>query len=613
MARQQYLFFIQQTIETVQTSLLMKGERHIMKQQKIFITISEQFAPDSRLVLNFAAEELSRYLGLILAQESGEISIFLEPSEKELRYDGYRIVCRDRKIRIQAACARGILHGAYELLRKLGCRFTFPGEARQHLPSQVSILSQIDETYEPWLEYRGICLYHTTKQTWQKTLDAVDWMAKNGYNLLLTSICRPDDSVQEEHAILWEEIGEKLLPELQKRGIEIDMSEHATDYFFPREKLFPEHPEWFSLKEGKRQPIQICYSNPEAVEAYADNLAAFAADKPWIRFLGIWPLDGGDYCDCEGCRDPLAIYKANVRIAEKLAAVRPDLTVEHLAYTPQSFARPTEKAPENMSVLVCSVRDKIASEWALCTKNGGGAFYFDYNTGDHYRWRSNLWLNPYWCREMVNVMAAYGYRGIVSLYLPVECWWQSSINYWYLRRFYYNPAADIVELTKELAEELFSSACKEQMADILLDIYKKVQDPVLWNGMPFKFEWFQERLWNRNQALDSVHLSIMRQELCQLRESLDRISVPKQNLFSHNRKLLEQYLELQRLYYENIDQFHAESDTQAQADPYFAFLHQLEQQEDSPFITEQYARWRIIGRDNIFIPEQGAGYQASAE
>ena len=224
----------------------------------------------------------------------------------------------------------------------------------------------------------------------------VDWMGKNGYNFLLTSIHREDDTEQGDHAILWDEIGDVLLPELQKRGIVIDMSEHSTDFFFPREELFRQHPEWFALENGVRCPSQICYSNPEAVEVFGDRLAAFAADKPWIRFLGIWPLDGGGYCQCEACKDPLTIYRANRRIAEKLAAVRPDVIAEYLAYRPQSYTRPDEDLPKNMSALVCSVRDQVAYEWALRAKGAGGAFYFDYNTGDHYRWRSNLWLNPAW-------------------------------------------------------------------------------------------------------------------------------------------------------------------------------------------------------------------------
>ena len=40
--------------------------------------------------------------------------------------------------------------------------------------------------------------------------------------------------------------------------------------------------------------------------------------------------------------------------------------------------------------------------------------------------------------------------------IPVTAWWQASINYWYLRQFYYEPDADVELLTRELAGKKFS-------------------------------------------------------------------------------------------------------------------------------------------------------------
>lgn len=549
-------------------------------------------------VAAFAAGELSHGLERLLPLGTEALPVILEASPEPLRFDGFRIRCGKDEIRIQASCARGILHGSYELLRRLGCSFLFPGEKRQSVPSRLSALPELNLLCQPWLEFRGLCLYNTTRETLRETLDMVDWMGKNGYNFLLTSIHREDDTEQGDHAILWDEIGDVLLPELQKRGILIDMSEHSTDFFFPREELFRQHPEWFALENGVRCPSQICYSNPEAVEVFGERLAAFAADKPWIRFLGIWPLDGGGYCQCEACKDPLTIYRANRRIAEKLAAVRPDVIAEYLAYRPQSYTRPDEDLPKNMSALVCSVRDQVAYEWALRAKGAGGAFYFDYNTGDHYRWRSNLWLNPAWCREIVNAMTAYGYRGIVSLYLPITCWWQASINYWYLRRYYYDPTADPETLNRELSLELFGC---EEMAEVLTLVYEGVQDPSLWNGLPRKHEWYQEHLANRNIPLDEAHLKRIRECLEEIKARLRAIPLPEEPRFRQHRKLLEQYLEMQDSFCETVDQYCLERDTPDRVEPYLALIRELEQEPDSPFISEKYARWRITGRDNILI------------
>lgn len=571
-------------------------------------------APADKAVLDFAQAELRAMLSTLLKDSAQTVTIEFGRAKNALRFDGYAVSCRPGVLRVEATTCRGILHGSYEALRKLGCDFTFPGAARQSIPSNAHDgLPSFQIRREPWLEYRGLCLYNTTKETLGATRDAIDWMAKNGFNFLLTSIHRLDDSGQGDHAILWDEIGDALRPELQKRGIVLDMSEHSTDYFFPREKLFREHPEWFSLLQGKRCPGQICYSNGEAVEAYGDSLAEFAGRMDGIRFLGIWPLDGGGYCECDACKDRLTIYRANRRIAEKIAAVRPDLIVEHLAYTPQSFGRPPKALPKNMSVLVCSTRDKVAYEWAQRAKNSGGAFYFDYNTADHYRWRAQMWLNPYYCRQMVNTMAAYGFRGVVSLYLPVTCWWQASINYWYLRRFYYEPTADARALTGELAAGLFHTQTPQRFAELLMRIYDELQAPELWSREPHALEGFREHITGRNRELDAAHREHYERVLGEIGQELADMGENPEVSSNRNYQILLSYLKLQHLYYVLLDQYDANADSPEKAEAYFAELERLKEMGDDPFISAAYARWRIAGRDSILRPETENAFQAATD
>ena len=564
-------------------------------------------------ILEFAHEELTEGLETLMNQTEIELSVVFSTPEQPLRFDGYQASFHSGQLRIEASCPRGFLHGAYEILRFLGWDYTFPGRERQivlrHLDAGIP---EFSFRREPWMEYRGACLYNTTKETWKETLNAVDWMAKNGYNFLLTSYHRLDDTGQGDHAILWDEIGDQLLPEIQKRGIVLDMSEHSTDCFFPREELFTQHPEWFALKDGQRQPLQICYSNLQAVDTYGDRLAAFAADKPWFQFMGIWPLDGGGYCECEACRDPLTIYRANVRISQKLAQVRPDLTVEHLAYTAQSFTRPKNAVPKNMSVLVCSAKNEVAYEWAQRAGASGGAFYFDYNTGDHYRFRSLLWLNPLYCQEIVNAMTSYGFRGIVSLYLPVTAWWQASINYWYLRQFYYEPDADVELLTRELAGTLFGAPAAEEMKHILLQVFRNLQDPILWNGIPHGYEWFKGRIVQRNRSLDATHRQ--RYETV-YKDILFRIGTCEISGQREQRNVqhLMRYLHLQHLYFVLITQYDADYNGEDSIEPYLCALKEYESDPDNPYISERYARWRIMGRDNILLPDRENFFQARME
>ncbi len=564
-------------------------------------------------VAAFARQELCRWLSRLLSPELLSSKTFtLSLVSSGLRWDGWRIRETPGGILVEACQPRGLLHGAYQLLQQLGCSFLFPGESRNppaHLESWP-FDGSFSLQKEPFLEYRGICLYNTTKATLSKTLDTIDWMAKQGYNLLLTSIHRTDDTGCGDHAILWDEIGDTLLPELQKRGIEIDMSEHSTDYYFPRQQLFTQHPEWFALVDGKRTPGQICYSNPDAVNAYGDALARFAKDKPWFRFLGIWPLDGGGYCECEHCKDPETIFSANRAIAKKIQAVRPDLIVEHLAYTPQSFARPKAPMPGNMSVLVCHLRDQTACEWAQCAKSAQGAFYFDYMTGDHYRYRSDVVLSPRYCRETVQALAGYGYRGVVSLYLPVDCWFVPSLNYWYLSQLYYDPAKPQAELDLALSAQLFGKELAAEGAQLLHTLCDELLDPSLWSVESHCPDWCCEHLYGRNKALDALNAQKVDELCAALTGTLCKLEEKAQGRYLVNIRNLRHFVRLQQLYYHGVDQYALETDTPARAEPYFAELSALSKEPDCPFISPAYARWRITGRDNIFDPSKANLFQA---
>lgn len=556
-------------------------------------------------VAAFARSELSGWLCRIFPARllSGRTFV-LSLVPDAFRWDGFSLTETADGICIQASQPRGLLHGVYELLKQMGCSFLFPGSGRNPVPKLESwpFDGSFTVRREPFLEYRGLCFYNTTKKTLSKTLDAVDWMAKQGYNLLLTSIHRLDDTGCGDHAILWDEIGETLLPELQKRGIVIDMSEHSTDYYFPKSQLFLQHPDWFAQVDGQRVPGQICYSNPEAVEAYGDALADFVKDKPWFQFFGIWPLDGGGYCECEHCKDPETIFKANRRIAQKIEAVRPDLIVEHLAYTPQSFARPKDPMPKNMSVLVCHLRNEVAYEWAACAKPAGGAFYFDYMTGDHYRYRSDVVLSPHYCRETVQALANYGYRGVVSLYLPIDCWFIPSINYWYLSRLYYEPTLTVAELNRQLAKELFGQTLCEQGTAILTTLTDDLLDPALWSDFSHCPDWYCEHLAGRNKALDALNAQRVDSLCTALTDALSALEPQAAGLYLENIRHLRRFVRLQQLYYHGVDQYDLETDTPQRAEPYFAQLEALSHEPDCPFISPTYARWRITGRDNIFAP-----------
>jgi hypothetical protein len=231
--------------------------------------------PDhSDLVIDFAASELQSYLKKITGEElriiesankkAGEkaIQLFLE-KDKTLKWDGYEIRTSHNGIGLFSDEPRGLLYAVYTLLEESGCSFFYPGEAEESVPQRTRIVFNPDTTiYNPVLEHRGLAPYGLQASSIDQGRKFIDWMAKNRLNYILVSEDRPSDCDGPAHGSVWKEVQVELLPELQKRGFVIEMSEHCAPVFFPR-SLFNDHPDWFAMKNGERilglLPVRILY------------------------------------------------------------------------------------------------------------------------------------------------------------------------------------------------------------------------------------------------------------------------------------------------------------------------------------------------------------------
>ncbi len=427
-------------------------------------------------VTGFAASELRDYLreitgiSLRIIDESGRkknekvIRLSLE-NDPAVVWDGFHIDGTKDGIVIGANKSAGILYGVYQLLEEAGCSFVYPGKDEEVIPEKTAVRrSRGRKVYKPVLEHRGLTPYGLQRSSLELGRDFIDWMAKNKLNFILVSEDRPSDCPGTAHGDIWKEVSAKLLPELQKRGFVIEMSEHTMPNFFPR-SLFQEHPEWFSLIDGKRKagpaPYfgQMCYSNKDAVDYYANALSAYAVLHPEFDIIGTWPLDGSNYCQCKDCQDPQTIFNAIRHVAEKVKEVRPDITVEHLAYRPMTWQPPlSEKIPSNLSVLWCpdnGVKEDLAREWIHKAKDTGGVYQFEYYMGDNYRSRANLWLRPENAVNVVKYANQIGYRGVISLFLPMENWWRSAFNSWFYARACWNNCPGQDSLMHEYSQRYY--------------------------------------------------------------------------------------------------------------------------------------------------------------
>lgn len=135
---------------------------------------------------------------------------------------------------------------------------------------------------------------------------------------------------------------------------------HTFHKLMPPDFYFEQHPEYYSLVNGKRiRDGQLCLSNPELIQLLTEILAKEMAKKPESKYWSVSQNDCINYCECENCQ---ALYDkfgsvsgAYVDMANQIARYFPDKQISTLAY---QFTRsaPTGIVPDsNVNIMFCSI------------------------------------------------------------------------------------------------------------------------------------------------------------------------------------------------------------------------------------------------------------------
>ena len=292
------------------------GQIALTKNGKATCTIvisDSASAPES-----FAAEELQSYLKkisgatipiattadnvnkpmvVIGTKQSNPLIPYMDPhiafSPREEEYDAFTIRTREGNLLLVGANKRSCLYAVYDFLEdELNVFWPTVFSQDEIVPQQKTIaLNKIDRREAATFKYRG----YTSNDT-----ATLDLMAKWKMNYSRASYQQCDDQANwEPHYV-----------ELKKRGIRFYSASHGFHYFLPPKKYFKEHPEYFSLrpekqKDGKtvmkRQPVQFCTYNDEALRIYTDGCIDYMKRHPEVDFFCPGPNDGYSWCMCEKC------------------------------------------------------------------------------------------------------------------------------------------------------------------------------------------------------------------------------------------------------------------------------------------------------------------------
>ncbi len=278
-------------------------------------------------VLSFAAGELRRYLGAILNVELGDVgtpAVVVAAGSAASGFEGeaYTIRVAADGVRIEGAGPAGALYGVYEFLRRYGgCRFSNPGPDGERIPRRSELrLPPGELARRPLLKVRGMQI--AGRHDPDRMRGQVDWMAKIGLNTIMTLPKADDDPSQARvdrdpatgedrrsggsraYTDGW--FREQVGPALLDRGMTICMANHNFRRWVPPHRHFAEHPEWYALVDGARNPnvgqMCLCTSNEAMQATLIENVRQYLRDNPEVSIVGICPEDGMGSCQCDVCR-----------------------------------------------------------------------------------------------------------------------------------------------------------------------------------------------------------------------------------------------------------------------------------------------------------------------
>ncbi|MDD2380471.1 MAG: DUF4838 domain-containing protein [Mariniphaga sp.] len=245
---------------------------------------------------------------------------------------------------------RGTMYGVFSFLEnELGCRWYTP--TVQVIPEKEEYsFSSLDHSESPGIQVRNDFYY--------EAFDPV-WAARNKMNGRLSA-----DQIN------------------QPGGVESYWGVHTFFRLMPPAEFFEEHPEYYSLVDGKRlkKECQLCLSNPEVIQIVTERIKNIMREEPGHMVYSVSQNDGPPYnpCQCKKCQaivnkyggkqSGIIIWFVN-QIAESIEKEFPDKYIGTLAYRYTRTAPQGISPRENVVVRLCPIEACVAHPLEECPEN----------------------------------------------------------------------------------------------------------------------------------------------------------------------------------------------------------------------------------------------------
>lgn len=154
---------------------------------------------------------------------------------------------------------------------------------------------------------------------------------------------------------------------------------HAMASHVPADKYFKEHPEYFSLYNGKRCTDQLCLSNPDVLKICIESMRKAMRENPDFMIYSMEQLDNMQpcQCQCDACQAIISKYGGDSgimvwfvnQVADAIKDEFPDKYVGTFAYRYTRHA-PTGIVPrDNVVIRLCSIECCLLHDFEGCGMN----------------------------------------------------------------------------------------------------------------------------------------------------------------------------------------------------------------------------------------------------
>ncbi len=260
--------------------------------------------------------------------------------DADLGDEGYAIASEDDRVYLFGGSRRGPIYAVYAFLEEdLGCRW-YAGDSAT-IPHRPTLsVAPVRRTFTPALERRDPFYSDARHSAWSlrnKTASHAVYIpaAWGGY------------------------------PKFPGHFV------HTYNLLMPPEEFFDDHPEYFSLFQGERTDLQLCPTHSEVQRIMVERVLGQLERCPDCRYVDVSPNDWRYYCECPRCHaldeaegtQAASLLMLVNHVAEKVAKVRPEVTITTLAYLGTYQAPKTMRPRDNVQIVLCT--DSHAWDYAL--------------------------------------------------------------------------------------------------------------------------------------------------------------------------------------------------------------------------------------------------------